>query len=170
VGQVKEISLTQDCVALVDDEDYDRVNALKWHVRRTGKTAYASHSLWLKEEKRYTQIHMHRFIVNAPLELDVDHVDGDGLNNTRQNLRPATRSQNVANRHHGNTSKSGFIGVKSHYKRWKARIGSYNRKNAPKHLGSFVTPEEAARAYDKAAKERYGEFAKLNFPEEKERL
>lgn len=113
---------------------------------------------------------MHRLIMGFPKHMVVDHIDGDGLNNRRSNLRLVTRAQNnrksnsVLPRH----NKSGFRGVclEKSSKKWCAfiRTADVNRKQT--RIGRFKTAEEAARAYDQAAKKFHGEFATLNFPEE----
>ena len=109
-------------------------------------------------------IRMHRLILNAkPGEL-VDHWDGNGLNNRRRNLRPATNSQNLHNRRR-TRAKSGFCGVWRSGKSSVPWVASIHVKNKAIYLGRFETPEEAARVYDAAAKEHYGEFASLNFKE-----
>ena len=114
---------------------------------------------------------MHRFILSAPKGMDVDHVDGDGLNNTREILRLATRQQNMWNhtrKRKGCTSqyKSVRLVVGNHKYRcwyWRAEI---TRDGKPTHLGCFQEGVKAAVACDKAAREMFGEFAASNFPED----
>jgi len=163
---MREIKLTQDKVALVDDEDFDRVSALTWSAHLENKEYYyAVHSINCEGKKK--QIRMHRFILNVSNpKIYVDHVNGDTLDNRKENLRLASNSENSRNLTRQRTNISGYRGVfkaPDSYKTrpWKAGI-KYNNKN--KHLGYFATPEEAARVFDKAAKELFGEFCgKLNF-------
>lgn len=114
-----------------------------------------------KGKQRTTTIRLHRAILSPPKEKIIDHIDHNGLNNKRSNLRICTVTQNAANRRKGKGS-SIFKGV-YWYKRhqmWQARI---RHKGKALHLGYFNDEPEAAKAYDKAAKEFWGEFAKLNF-------
>jgi hypothetical protein len=108
---------------------------------------------------------MHRIILGLKDEDPRlgDHIDGDGLNNIRSNLRVASSSGNAQNRRLSCCSSSGFKGVtwRKRERVWYAQIGY---KDTRKHLGVFSTAEEAARAYDKAALQLFGEFANLNFP------
>lgn len=159
---MKEIQLTQGKVALVDDSDFEAVNEFKWFAYRNGETFYAARSV-KKPDGQWVRQDLHRFLMpGAPDE--VDHKDGDGLNNQRENLRPATHQQNMQGfrrKRPGATSK--FRGVywnKSHGK-WQAQI---RVKGALIHLGLFTSETEAGRAYDVAAQEHFGEFASLNFP------
>ena len=155
---MKEIKLggKRGGVALVDDEDFERVNKQSWyqaiHGYATGSSA--------KGEKR---IYLHRIILNAPKDFEVDHIDHNKLNCQKSNLRIVTGQQN-----HWNISKRG---KKSKYKgvilfdydnrkaKWKAAIGSDNTL-----IGYFENERHAAMAYDIWAKEWYGEYAYLNFP------
>lgn len=93
-----------------------------------------------------------------------DHIDRDYHNNQRSNLRIATKQQNNFNRSKASNNTSGYKGVSWHKcsKKWRATI---KRDGVAKHVASCLTPEDAARAYDKAAKELFGKFACLNFPE-----
>lgn len=94
---MKEIPLTQGMVAIVDDEDHLRLSKYKWYARRSINTFYARCSLRRIKGKPRPYLIMHRVILNAPAGLEVDHKDGNGLNNTRANLRLVTRRQNVIN-------------------------------------------------------------------------
>ncbi len=159
---MKEISLTQGKVALVDDGDYEYLNQWKWfaHKYKNNKWYAERSEGWGVFEKK---IRMHRIITNAPTGMEVDHKDNNGLNNQRQNLRVCTKSQNIANTNKIANTTSKFKGVswRSDSKKWKAQI-EVNKKAI--NLGSYSDPEEAARVYDDAATKYYGEFAKLNFP------
>jgi hypothetical protein len=167
------IPLTQGYSALVDVEDYERVSFFHWHAapqrRKDGsiKNVYARHS----STKKHSSQLLHRFI----LELEkadkrlVDHINHNGLDCTRANLRVATISQNVANGRKQTTfcrkaPSSPFKGVtwRKSDKKWQAQIivnGKYI------HLGYFLNEVVAAKAYDAAARKHFGEFALLNFPE-----
>lgn len=98
---------------------------------------------------------MHRMLM--PGVPRVDHWDHDGLNNQRYNLRPASHAQNIANSRKRVNNRSPFKGVRFRVDKesWQARLGQ-------QHLGYFVTAKEAAAAYDRAAIQKYGEFATLN--------
>lgn len=157
----KQIPLSQGKVALVDDSDFERVNQYKWFVAHTRTYYYAArHSSGVPTRKLEF---MHRFILNAPAEFMVDHRDGNGLNNTRQNLRIATVAQNGYNRKVSKNSTSGFKGVTwvGQHHRWRATIKVDGKRI---YLGEFRNPHDAARAYDVAARAFFGEFALLNLP------
>lgn len=144
-----EIRLTQSKIAFVDDADLPLLEGRSWCAQRTRHH-------WYAVSKGVT---MHRLLMGAP-GLQVDHIDGDGLNNRRSNLRIGTNSQNQANRRRA-FGASRFKGV-HHEKRgkpWKAAIKISGEKI---HLGSFDDEAEAARAYDRAALEHFGEFACTN--------
>lgn len=157
----KEIQLTQGKVAIVDDGDYEYLSQFKWFARKNTNVWYAQRHSPYVDGKRKT-IHMHREIMSASGEHKVDHLDGNGLNNVRSNLRLATQAQNQYNRPKQANNASGFKGVhlRASDNVWVAHI---THDGIRKHLGRFSSSEEAARAYDAAAKEFHGEFARLNF-------
>jgi hypothetical protein len=155
---MREIPLTQGQVALVDDEDFEELNQFKWcaYWAPHARTFYAVR----RDGKRLTL--MHRQITKAPPGRKVDHRNRIGFDNQKLNLRFATESQNSANSRLPSNNTSGFRGVSRNRQKWQSRIRYNGRKI---HLGSFDCPEEAAKAYDRAARHYFGEFATPNFPE-----
>ena len=144
---MKQIQLTQGKIALVDDEDYERLSMFKWFYN----TGYACKNSDIQK--------MHRMINDTPKGFVTDHINGDTLDNRKANLRTATHKQNMANRKVHSNSISGIKGVAwvERNKRWKARI-VLNGKD--KHLGYFDTPEAARVKYLEAARISFGEFAR----------
>ncbi len=159
----KEIQLTQGQIAIVDDEDYEYLSQWKWcaHYDPKSKVYYAIRSSSRFLGKRNV-IRMHRLVMGNPENLEIDHIDANGLNNQKNNLRACTHVQNIQNRKKYKNSANKYKGVKSNYHKWMGRITSGGEQI---YLGNFNTPEEAARAYDKKAIELFGEFANLNFPD-----
>jgi len=160
---MKEIPLTQGKVALVDDEDYERISRLKWHPSERETTCYAVAHVY-RNGKR-TTCSMHRFVLGlGPGGPELDHRDNDGLHNWRSNLRKAAHSDNMVNTGKHQLGCASIFKVVTSCKRgnnWRAQI----RRNGPKiHLGKFDTQIEAARAYDAAARQFHGQFARVNFP------
>jgi hypothetical protein len=153
---MKTIQLTQGKVALVDDDMYDYLSQRNWYAEFNVNHYYAACKVSRKV------VRMHRIIVNAPEGMVIDHINGNSLDNRRENLRVCTHAQNIHNQKMNAKNTSGYKGVvwNKVYKKWYARI-KINRKF--KHIGVFDDAEEAAHAYDEKAIELFGEFARTNF-------
>jgi hypothetical protein len=146
----------------LDDADYERIAMHCWSVLRSGKKIYIRRDLWFGRGLSRERVYLHRAVWgDVPDGQYVDHISGDTLDNRRCNLRLATGTQNQANRLLSRTSTSGFKGVyfRKATGKWSADLRAGKRHIS---LGSFSTPEEAANAYDIAAVEHFGEFARTN--------
>jgi len=164
---MKEIPLTQGQVALVDDSDYEYLSQWKWFAQKHRRTYYATRNI--RVGSRQKPIHMHKEILGlgmGVLELNPDHIDGNGVNNQRYNLRLATNTENLQNTEKYRNCSNKFKGVSWHkrIKKWHAYI-RVDKKLL--HIGYFQDEEVAAHAYDRAARQHFGEFAKPNFPIDK---
>lgn len=151
---MKIIPLTQGLFSLVDDKDYEGLIKHKWRAAQDGNSYYA---------KRGDNIRMHRQIMNAQPGQQIDHKDGYGLNNRRENLRFSTHQENMFNKRSKKNCTSQYKGVSycRQTSKWKAGI-QHNRERI--HLGRFNNEILAAKAYDIKANELFKQFAKLNFP------
>jgi hypothetical protein len=161
MSEVREIPLSRGLVALVDEVDYERVLAVgKWYANPSGVTYYARKNFW--RAGRCFSIRMHTLITGWSY---VDHRNGNGLDNRRSNLRQASDRQNAQNRGRRSDNTSGFKGVSwdDQQQAWSASICV---DSVQQRLGRFSSREEAALAYDAAAAQHFGEFARLNFPKE----
>ncbi|MBM3536051.1 MAG: endonuclease [Alphaproteobacteria bacterium] len=155
----RRILLTQCYFTIVDGEDFEVLNQVPWCVLRSrdGRRQYAMR----RSDNRH--LFMHRVITGAPKGLDVDHINGNGLDNRRANLRICTRSQNLQNkpRRPGTSRFKGVSwNVRDHV--WYAYV---NVNKSVVSLGSFQDEVEAARTYDAAALKHFGPQARLNFPD-----
>lgn len=155
---MKLIPLTQGLFAQVDDEDFDYLNQNKWYAHKNGHTHYATRATSRTLGKQKT-ISMHCEILNTK---GIDHIDNNGLNNQKNNLRKATNTQNQANKKKISKATSQYKGVywNKNAKKWKVQVECCKKQY---HIGYFTDEIEAARAYDAKAKELFGEFAKTNF-------
>lgn len=171
---MKEIKLSQQGkhknkhVALVDDEDYEYLNQWRWSRGKVGSIHYAMRTCNQKKGERPIRIMMHRLIMNTPKEMNVDHIDHNGLNNQKSNLRNCTQKENTRNTSPRKGSRSKYLGVSVQRKKTRNGIAIYYRVKVKQriNIGNFKTEIEAALAYNEAAKYYYGEFANLNVIQE----
>lgn len=156
---MRDIHLINGAVAIVDDDDFVRLSAFRWRADRGG---YAVRMAHLGIDRKGRLVAMHRVVAAAAPGDIVDHINGNRLDNRRSNLRLSTHAGNSQNRRA--TGASGFKGVTLHRQtgKWQAAIKPGGRNI---HLGLFTDPVIAARSYDRAATEHYGDSARLNFPE-----
>lgn len=148
------VPLTKGRVATLDEADLRHIHGMAWTAQEMGRSCYAVHA-----KTRGLRFLMHRLILGAPEGVEVDHVDGDGLNNRRHNLRLATRRENGSNRRLNVNNKSGYRGVcfRENTQRWQAQIKVAGRTI---YLGQFATSDEAGAAYAEAAAHYHGQFAR----------
>lgn len=146
---MKEINISKGHSVLVDDQDLERVNQYHWSF---------THGYAVRNDKG-RRIYLHRYIVNAPDNKTVDHINGNRLDNRRSNLRLCSFSENMRNCRKKRKDPSIPRGVFAHRKRFSSKI--YVSKQQI-YLGSFSTKEEAARAYDIASLKYHGEYGIRN--------
>ena len=158
---MKQLQCKNGLVVQVDDADYELVKGMSWNAYRFRETWYAV------SDDSGSRVYLHRLITGVVDDLEVDHRDGNGLNCCRSNLRVCTHQQNLCNQRKQRGTLSKYKGVSfsklraTHAKPWIAAI---KVKQQRINLGWFATQEEAARAYDNAARKYFGEFARPNFP------
>jgi len=155
----KEIELTQGKIALVDDDDFERLNQHKWHYFGLGYAA--RHGSKQKGSKEINYILMHREIMNFPEKTGVDHKNHNGIDNRKENLRICGQDKNLMNTRIRSDNKSGFKGVSwnKEKNKWVVHI-RINCKTI--HVGYYSDKRKAAMAYNEAAKRYFGEFACIN--------
>ena len=155
----KRISLTRGQFTIVDDEDYKELNQFNWHAHWciSTKSFYVERRRLKRDPTGPTGVSMHRFIMDAPKGMQVDHINHDTLDNRKDNLRICTVSQNAINKGKNSTNKSGHKGVCWHkrHNKWIAQIRVSGRIL---HLGYFLNKEIAAQAYKDASRKYHGEF------------
>ena len=162
-----QIPLTKGMYAVIDADDFEKVSALKWCVHKGYSKWYGARSQWHPELKRSKQIFLHNFIFGeVPMGYFVDHINGDSLDNRRENLRLATRSQNRGNARKtvqifGRPTSSKYKGVcwDKNNNKWQVQMKIDNKT---RFIGQFSDEMKAAEAYNKAASAHFGEFALLN--------
>lgn len=147
---MREIPLTRGKSSIVDDADYDDLVKHNWRFAAAG---YA-----MRDDGKKV-VYMHKVIVQPSGGMDIDHINGNRLDNRRENLRICTRQQNLMNRGKQINNTSGFKGVWKNHDNWRFSL----RKNGKQIFGgTFKNKEDAARAYDDAVRRYYGEFAEKN--------
>jgi hypothetical protein len=155
---MKTISLTKGMLAIVDDDDYDKLSKFKWMASYYPKRRKYNACRSIGTKPHQQTVLMHRIIMNALKGSDVDHINGDTLDNRKSNLRICTRAQNMANVKARSHNKLGVKGVYKSNNRFRATIRVNHKRY---HLGYFDSLSEASAAYNKAARENYGDFALL---------
>jgi hypothetical protein len=163
-----EIQLTKGFVTVIDDEDFFSVAQHKWCVKYCGVKKYQKPYAFTYlggGRKNAKFIKLHNLLMSPPSGMIVDHIDGDPLNNRRSNLRLATQQQNCFNSR-SITGASKYKGVaRSHHGKWRAYISTDGKQS---HLGYFDFEEHAAEAYNIAALDLFGTFARLNVIERRD--
>lgn len=160
LDETVKIYLRNGYYCTIDKEDIDKIKGIHWLLNiQNGNNVYVQCNVSGKR-------HMHRVIMELEdPNLQIDHINGNGLDNRKSNLRICTKEQNAKNIRFNKRNTSGFKGV--HYRKdtnnWQARIKASSKNIS---LGSYLTSEEAAKAYDRAALQYHGEFANTNFPKE----
>ena len=153
-----------DTFALVDDEDYERINKYKWTPTNCNHKIYVQRKIYIKGFTDLTLL-MHREIMRYVGGKEIDHINGNTLDNRKENLRRCTHSQNSMNKPKPTNNISGYKGVyfSKQKNKWHAEIRKEHKKH---HIGFFINKIEAAKAYNQKALELFGEYAHLNIIKE----
>lgn len=151
-----ELPLTRGFVAIIDDSDA-HLAAYKWYAKTMHGINYAARNT---TGKHRTTILLHREVLNPAKDTHIDHINGNGLDCRRSNLRFASFCQNAQN---SKVRTGSYKGVSKRKNKWVAQIRAHGKNY---WLGYYATPEDAARAYDAAAYKLHGAFAKLNFSQQ----
>lgn len=154
-----------DLQATIDQEDAELVSQYRWNPILIGDRFYVAST-------GSPRIYLHRLIMKPDFGMVVDHINGDGLDNRRENLRTCTQHQNTMNGRLSKNNTTGFIGVTQTRSRGKVRstfVAKVEAKGKRRYLCGFSTAEDAARARDDMAREEFGEYAVYNFPRPGER-
>ena len=150
---------------LVDEEDYDKISSYKWWIKGDGKRFYAVTTVHISGTKKSKKLRMHRLLFDLPdSSIKIDHINGNGLDNRRSNLRMCSNQQNISNSRNTRGGVSKYKGVwyrkdGNRTKPWSANIKVNYKKIS---LGVYLTEDEAAKAYNDAAIEYFGDFAEIN--------
>lgn len=157
---MKKIKLNLNKFAFIDSEDFNKVSAYKWYADKSGNGFYAVANS-KDENGKHKKIRMHQFIFGKKIGFQIDHIDGNGLNNMKSNLRYATHSQNQHNRKKYTNNTSDLKGVFWHKnkKKWYSAIRVSSKLV---HLGYFDSKLKAHETYCKAALRFHGDFARIN--------
>lgn len=159
---MKKIPLTQNKFAIIDDSDYKMISKHRWCAHKEGNCYYAGTNIKLSSgQKRFRT--MHRFILPSTYNLVVDHIDCNGLNNCRSNLRLISRGLNAGRQRvqkkKGKSSKYKGVSFYKSRNKWRSAI---TKNDKCKHLGYFKTENDAAHAYNEMANKFFGKYAILN--------
>lgn len=158
-GDTAYVTLTRGYEAIIDAADIPLVEGWNWTAFVTTWTVYAMR--WQPSGSKQSSLKLHRVIMDAPRGVKVDHINSNGLDNRRANLRLATDSENARNSRRRSDNTSGFKGVTrcKESRRWIAQISD---RGGSRHIGRFDTPEAAHAAYLEAAARIYGDFARAS--------
>lgn len=148
--------------ALVDIEDLPKLGKWKWHFHHTGYVVRNRYLGFIDGKHKFKHERLHRVIMGNPKDKMVDHVNGDKLDNRKSNLRVTDNAHNKANGRLYRTNKTGYKGVHQAISGRYFAVISKGGNDGNIHLGTFDTAREAAKAYNKAAAKKWGEFARLN--------